>query len=327
MLPRVVATLAEGLAVPWGIDFLPDGSAVVTERDSTRVLRVDADGAVEEIGTIDAAAPEGEGGLLGVAVSPSYATDGLLFFYLTTAEDNRVVRATYDPAAGLGATEVVLDGIPNGFIHDGGRLAFGPDGYLYVSTGETGESARWPRTATPSAARSCGSPPTATRRRGTPTRARRCGPGGTATSRAWPSTTTDRLWASEFGDSTWDELNLIEKGHNYGWPEVEGEGDRDGFTDPQVRVVDRRGLPLRPRLPRRARVDGRAARRSGSGASTSRAARPPTRRTSSSASTAGCAPSSSPPTGGSGSPRPTGTAAASRPPPTTGSWSSTVVRR
>ena len=62
--------------MPWGIDFLPDGSAVVTERDSTRVLRVDADGAVEEIGTIDAAAPEGEGGLLGVAVSPSYATTG-----------------------------------------------------------------------------------------------------------------------------------------------------------------------------------------------------------------------------------------------------------
>ncbi len=147
--PRVVATLATGLAVPWGIAFLPDGSAVVTERDSTRVLRVDPSGPsgssgqageVEEIGAIGEAAPEGEGGLLGVAVSPTYASDALLFFYLTTAEDNRVVRATYDPAAGLGPTEVVLDGIPNGFIHDGGRLAFGPDGYLYVSTGETGES-------------------------------------------------------------------------------------------------------------------------------------------------------------------------------------------
>jgi glucose/arabinose dehydrogenase len=137
--PRVVATLAEGFAVPWGIDFLPDGSAVVTERDSTRVPRIDAEGGVEEIGTIRAAAPEGEGGLLGVAVSPSYADDGLLFFYLTTDEDNRVVRATYDSAAGLGEPEVVLDGIPNGVIHDGGRLAFGPVGYLYVSTGETGE--------------------------------------------------------------------------------------------------------------------------------------------------------------------------------------------
>ena len=110
--PRVVATLATGLAVPWGIAFLPDGAAVVTERDSTRVLRVDPSGEVDEIGAIGEAAPEGEGGLLGVAVSPTYASDALLYFYLTTAEDNRVVRATYDPAAGLGATEVVLDGIP-----------------------------------------------------------------------------------------------------------------------------------------------------------------------------------------------------------------------
>ena len=117
--------------------------------------------------------PTGGGGLLGVAVSPDFARDRLLFFYVTTATDNRVVRATYDRGR-LGPLSVVLDGIPRGVIHDGGRLAFGPDGFLYVSTGETGDPA-WPRTATRSGARSCGSRPTATPPPATRSRARRSG--------------------------------------------------------------------------------------------------------------------------------------------------------
>src|SRR4029453_9968629 len=94
---------------------------------------------VEGLGTIGAAAPLEEGGLLGVAVSPDFARDHRLFFYVTTATDNRVVRAKYDRGR-LGPLSVVLDGIPRGVIHDGGRLAFGPDGFLYVSTGETGDT-------------------------------------------------------------------------------------------------------------------------------------------------------------------------------------------
>jgi glucose/arabinose dehydrogenase len=232
--PEVVATVADGLEAPWGIDFLPDGSAIVTERDSTRVLRVtpvSEGGDVEEIGTMDAAAPEGEGGLLGVAVSPDFDADSLVYLYLTTAEDNRVVRAAYDGTS-LAEPEVVLDGIPNGFIHDGGRLEFGPDGMLYVSTGETGE------------------PPLAQDRDSLAGKILRITPDGDPApgnpfegSPVWSwghrnvqglAFDEDRLWASEFGDSTWDELNRIRKGDNYGWPEVEGQGNREKYTDPQV---------------------------------------------------------------------------------------------
>lgn len=230
--PRVVDTVADGLTAPWGLDFLPDGAAVVTERDTRRVLRVTAEGDVAEIGVIDAAAPEGEGGLLGVAVSPSYSSDSLLYFYVTTTEDNRVVRATYD-GAGLGAPEVVLDGIPNGFIHDGGRLEFGPDGDLFVSTGESGD------------------PPIAQDPDSLGGKILRITPDGRPSpsnpdpaSPVWSSGHRNvqglafddegTLWASEFGASTWDELNRVEGGGNYGWPQVEGRGGREEFTDPQV---------------------------------------------------------------------------------------------
>ena len=127
---------------------------------------------------------------------------------------------------------MVLAGIPNGFVHDGGRLAFGPDGMLYVSTGETGQA------------------PLAQDRDSLAGKILRItpdgdpAPGNPDDSPVWSwghrnvqglaFDDDDRLWASEFGDSTWDELNRIEKGANYGWPEVEGRGDRDDFTDPQV---------------------------------------------------------------------------------------------
>ena len=229
--PTAVRTLAEGLEVPWGVDFLPDGSAVVTERMSGRVLRVSDDGAVTTLGGIPAA-PEGEAGLLGVAASPEFASDRALFFYLTTATDNRVLRAELDGTS-LGEPTVVLDGIPRGFIHDGGRIAFGPDGDLYVTTGETGdpELAQDPDSLagkilriTPDGEPAPGNPDPAS-------------PVWSLGHRnvqglAWDD--QGRLWASEFGDSTWDELNLIEKGGNYGWPLVEGAGGGADFIDPQL---------------------------------------------------------------------------------------------
>lgn len=226
--PQVLGTAATGLEAPWGLAFLPGGDAVVTERDSGRVLLLDGQGGIEELGTIDAAAPEGEGGLLGVAASPAYSSDRTLFLYATTETDNRVLRVQVDGDR-LGEPETILDGIPSGFIHDGGRLAFGPDGFLYVSTGETGErelsqdrdslAGKILRITTD------GAP----------------APGNPFDSPVWSwghrnvqglaFDDGERLWASEFGDSSVDELNLIERGANYGWPEVEGPGG--GFTDPQ----------------------------------------------------------------------------------------------
>ena len=86
--PMSVETLATGLEVPWGLDFLPDGSAVVTERDSARVLRVDPDGHVTTLGVVEEADPIGEAGLLGVAVSPDFERNREIFVYLTTTSDN-----------------------------------------------------------------------------------------------------------------------------------------------------------------------------------------------------------------------------------------------
>jgi glucose/arabinose dehydrogenase len=229
--PKAVRTLVDQLEVPWGVDFLPDGAAVVTERISGEVLQVTPDGTLSQLGGMSTVA-EGEAGLLGVAVSPDFDSDRTLFFYLTTGSDNRVLSAQLDGNE-LGDPTVVLDGIPRGFVHDGGRIAFGPDGYLYVSTGETGnpELAQDPDSLagkilriTPDGAPAPGNPDPDS-------------PVWSLGHRnvqglAWDD--QGRLWASEFGEQTWDELNLVEKGGNYGWPEVEGSGGAPEFIDPQL---------------------------------------------------------------------------------------------
>ena len=231
--PVVLDTIARDLEVPWGIAFLPDGDALVTERDTARVLLLTGpDHEVVEVATLAEAAPEGEGGLLGIAVSPTYDEDGLVYLYLTTATDNRVVRATFDGET-LGSPEPILTGIPNGFIHDGGQLAFGPDGYLYVSTGEAGEP---PRAADPDdlGGKILRITPDGEPAPGNPTKG----------SPVWTlghrnvqglAFVGNQLWASEFGQDTFDELNLVRPGKDYGWPAVEGTGgEKEGYVDPQV---------------------------------------------------------------------------------------------
>ena len=230
--PQVTGTVASGLSVPWGIAFLPDGDALVTERETTRVLRLPAEGDPVELGTIDEAEPEGESGLLGIAVSPDFDQDRQIFLYVTTGTDNRILRLGLEDDR-LGTPQVILDDIPEGSVHDGGRLAFGPDGHLYVSTGEAGtpDLSQDPDSLggkilriTPDGDPAPGNPDPAS-------------PIWTSGHRnvqglAWDD--RGRLWASEFGAQTRDELNLIEPGGNYGWPQVEGVGGDDRFTDPQL---------------------------------------------------------------------------------------------
>ncbi|MGI9158035.1 MAG: PQQ-dependent sugar dehydrogenase [Marmoricola sp.] len=231
--PRVIGTVASKLAVPWGIAFLPDHSALVTERDTGRVLHVTGPGQVTEVGRINETSVHGgEAGLLGIAVSPSYARDEAVFAYVSTNTDNRIVTMTFDGKT-LSAPRPILTGIPNGFVHDGGRLAFGPDGFLYASTGETGqeELAQDPK--------SLGGKILRITKQGKPA------PGNPdPTSPVWSIGHRNvqglafddhaNLWASEFGASAWDELNLIQKATNYGWPEVEGTGDQERFRNPQI---------------------------------------------------------------------------------------------
>ncbi|HEX2741201.1 MAG TPA: PQQ-dependent sugar dehydrogenase, partial [Rubrobacter sp.] len=130
-----VSTLVTNLDVPWSFAFLPDGDALVTERDSGRLLRVSPSGEVREIQTLPESG-SGEGGLLGVAVSLDYEEDHYVYAYYTTEDDNRVVRFRLGERP-----QPILTGIPANTFHDGGRIKFGPDGMLYVSTGDAGDSA------------------------------------------------------------------------------------------------------------------------------------------------------------------------------------------
>ena len=133
--PNVVAS---GLTVPTGLVVLPDGSAIVGERDTGRLLQVfpDRSPAARADDRARASTPAGDGGLLGLALSPTYLEDGLLYAYLSTATDNRVVRFPIG-----GTPNPVFTGIPRGEVHNGGGLLFGADGSLYVGTGDTGNPA------------------------------------------------------------------------------------------------------------------------------------------------------------------------------------------
>ncbi|RLU96740.1 glucose sorbosone dehydrogenase [Streptomyces griseocarneus] len=233
---KVVRTLTTKLNSPWGLAPLPGGDLLVGSRDTGKILRVsEKDGAQSEIGSVPGVAAAGEGGLLGLALSPRFADDHLLYAYFTTASDNRIAQLRYDEAkpAGqrLGQPNTVFQGIPKGQIHNGGRIAFGPDGMLYAGTGEAGERtpAQDPKSPggkilrmTPDGRPAPGNPhPDSV----VYTLGHRNVQG-----LAWD--TDKRLWASEFGQDTWDELNLIEPGANYGWPEVEGRANHPGFRDP-----------------------------------------------------------------------------------------------
>lgn len=230
--PEVIGTIARHLAVPWGIAFLPDGSALVTERDSGDVLDI-VGRRVSRVGHVDVAHAEGgEDGLLGIAVSPSFGKDHRVFLYASTDHDNRVLRATFERRH-LAIDRPVLTGIPHGVIHNGGRLAFGPDGYLYVSTGETGDG------ALAQDEHSLGGKILRITQDGNPA------PGnpepgspiwtlGHRNVEGLAFDPAGHLWESELGDQTWDELNLIRKGVNYGWPVVEGRSSDDRYRNPQV---------------------------------------------------------------------------------------------
>jgi glucose/arabinose dehydrogenase len=232
--PRVPAaqTVATGLPVPWGLAFLPDGTALVTLRDQGEVLHVAMGSTPVSVGRVPGVAPDGEGGLLGIAVSPAFATDRTVFAYFTSRDDNRVIRMTFDGTT-LRPGPVIVRGIAKAGNHDGGRLAFGPDGYLYISTGDAGLRA-------PAQDRnSLNGKILRVTRDGAPA------PGNPfPRSRVWSLghrnvqgmawTSAGTMYASEFGQNTWDELNRIEPGRNYGWPVVEGTAHRAGFADPVI---------------------------------------------------------------------------------------------
>ena len=229
------ARLATGLTIPWGLDFLPDRSALVTERDSARVLRVTGGGTQAVVGSVPGVQHGGEGGLLGLAVSPTYASDRRVYVYYTTARDNRVAWTTY--AGGrLGSTFTpIVTGIPRGTIHNGGGLLFTRAGMLFIGCGETGDKSLAQNLS------SLGGKILRVDRNG------RAWPGNPLIGRSgddrictWghrnpqgiAQNTDGAIWSAELGQDRWDELNRISLGRNYGWPRSEGTDGPGGYTDP-----------------------------------------------------------------------------------------------
>ncbi|MBB2942110.1 glucose/arabinose dehydrogenase [Actinoplanes lutulentus] len=228
-----LTVLAKDLEVPWGIAFLPDGSAVVTERDTARVLKVgpesDAEGLkVSELDRLDEVRASGDGGLLGIAVSPDYDTDKTLYVYYSTDRDNRVGKL-----AG-GKLQPILTGIPRSPDQNGGALAFGPDGFLYVGTGDgtpTGTLAQNPKSLGGKILRitTAGKPAT-----GNPVKNSTVWSSGhrNVQGLAWDG--DGRLFATDTTQPLTSELNVVAKGGNYGWPKADGDSTDTKLRNPMV---------------------------------------------------------------------------------------------
>lgn len=220
--------------VPWAVEFAPDGTfALVTERDTGEVWRVDADGSGKTaVGEVPGTEPDGEGGLMGVAFAPEWDGDAEtgVFVMHTTATDNRIARLDFDGQT-LDGYEPILTDIAKNSFHNGGRIGFGPDGYLYATTGDAGDEDLSQQRKSLSGkilrVTAEGEPAPDNPFDNEVYSYGHRNPQGLA----WDD--DGRLWAAEFGQNSWDELNLIEPGANYGWPVCEGECDENGMTNPK----------------------------------------------------------------------------------------------
>ncbi|HEX8626679.1 MAG TPA: PQQ-dependent sugar dehydrogenase [Catenuloplanes sp.] len=226
--PQVVAS---GLETPWGLAFLPDGSALVAERNRARVTQIRPGAAPRQVATIAGVRAGGEAGLLGLAVSPNYRQDGFVYACFTSANDIRIVRFRLDAPTNQ---QVIFSGARRANIHDGGRIKFGPDGMLYATIGDANVTG------------------TAQDRNSLNGKILRMRPDGgvPATGNPFPNSlvysmghrnpqglawdSRGRLYAAEFGQNRWDEVNHIVAGGNYGWPTVEGRSNDTRFRNPLV---------------------------------------------------------------------------------------------
>jgi glucose/arabinose dehydrogenase len=226
-------TVATGLEVPWELAFLPDGSALLTERPG-RVRRLSPSGELdpEPVAEVDVAAV-GEGGLLGLAVDPEFERNRFVYLYRTTNSGNQVARYRYRDGE-LSEEATILDGIEAAPIHDGGRIRFGPDDRLYITTGDAGQD-DLAQDSDSLNGKLLAFRPEGYRGEGGAPEVISLGhrnPQGFA----WQPR-TERLYENEHGPEAFDEVNLIQAGGNYGWPEAVGP-DHGGFVAPLTTYED-----------------------------------------------------------------------------------------
>ncbi|WP_433065311.1 PQQ-dependent sugar dehydrogenase [Dactylosporangium sp. CS-033363] len=209
--------------IPWGLATLPDGSILYTRRDAHDIVKLNpATGARTVVGTVpNVQSTDGEGGLMGLAISGGFATDHWLYIMHTSPSDNRIVRIKLEgDRLDTAGEQVLLSGILRNKFHDGGRLRFGPDGKLYAATGDAQNGANAQNTGNLNG------------------KILRLNPDGSVPSdnpfgnyvwsfghrnpQGLAFDSQGRLWEQEFGNSVMDETNLITRGGNYGWPACEG---------------------------------------------------------------------------------------------------------
>ena len=232
-----VEVIAQNLEIPWGLAFLPDRSILFTERPG-RVRLIDKDGNLlpTPLTTISEVKHIGEGGLLGIAIHPDFANNNYVYLYYTYSSTgdntlNRVARFSLKNNQLIGEV-VIVDNIPGAANHNGGRIKFGPDNFLYISTGDaqnpsqaqdknslagkilrvTDDGKKAPDNPFNNLVYSYG----------------HRNPQGLA----WDS--YGRLWETEHGSTAFDEVNVIHKGENFGWPEIRGDDGREGMQKPFV---------------------------------------------------------------------------------------------
>lgn len=244
--PEKVATVAQNLETPWSLSFLPNNDIIFTERNGS--LKLISNNNITTIEKISDVLEYGEGGLMGLTLHPNFSQNKYLYVMYTYQGEgnntrNRVVKYKFNNNS-LSEKTIIIDNIPGAIYHNGGRIKFGPDGYLYATTGDSLE---------PSLAQNTNSLAGKILR---VTDDGKTAPGNPFNNLiysyghrnpqgiAWDA--SGRLWQTEHGRSNpsgYDEVNIILSGRNYGWPEIQGGETRSGMQSPLTQSGDETWAP------------------------------------------------------------------------------------